>query len=316
MLGAAQAQRRLERLRLVLGRRVHREVVATDGAAPGARLTHTRVRRPLDVLQLVGLLLRVRRVDERPVQLEGTASLLERQTDLVLLLVGQRRVRQPGGADLLQDLQPTHGALVDDHRLAVLGQDAPARRLGEGVVDDDETLVLGSGEENLVRLALVTQLPGHLDHLVPRARRLGGDAVVVPEQLHVRVLRRGVELAVPLRRLERAGEHVLLGLDLVLARPLLDPPGFGELGYPGHVEAQDVHRRVPRGEPAHHLLALTVGVAGQFVVDDLVASARLLVAVVHDRLEVVFRGVVDVDLHPVARPARGQHRPGHRGGTE
>lgn len=72
----------------------------------------------------------------------------------------------------------------------------------------------------------------------------------------------------------------LVRLRLVGARPRHDPAGLRELGLPGHVEAQDVHRAVMRGEAPDQLLALAVGGLRQLLVGDLVRAMTLRVAVV------------------------------------
>jgi hypothetical protein len=187
--------------------------------------------------------------------------------------------------------------------LAVVAEDLAAGALGEGVVEDDEALVLRAHGEHLVRLALPLQLLGGGDHLVPGLRRLGHEVLAVPEQLHVGVLRRAVELVLVAGGLQGAGEGAPLDLGLVLAGPLQDPVGAGELLGPGDVEAEHVHAAVLRGEPADELHPLVVRLPRQHPVGDLVAPLGLRVAVVDDLLQVLLRRVVQVDRGRTAVPA-------------
>ena len=132
----------------------------------------------------------------------------------------------------------------------------------------------------------------------------------VPEELDVCVLRRGVELVLVPGGLQRAVERALFDLGPVLAGPLPDPVGAGELLRPGDVQAEQVHAAVLGGEPAHHLHPLVVGPARQHPVLDPVASLGLGVAAVDDLLEVLLRRVVQVDRRYAALVggAAGRHR--------
>ena len=88
-------------------------------------------------------------------------------------------------------------------------------------------------------------------HVLRRVRHQVG---AVPQQLGVAVVGHRVELAVPDGGLQRDVQGAVARLLLVGARPRQDPARLGELGLPGHVEAEDVHRAVAGGEPADHLL--------------------------------------------------------------
>lgn len=177
-----------------------------------------------------------------------------------------------------------------------------------------------------MRPTLIPQPLRHRDHLVPGGRRLGHQVLAVPQQLDVRVLRRGVELVLVPGGLQRPFEGAFLHLGAVLPGPFPDPVGAGELLGPGHVEAEHVHAVVLGREPAHHLHPLLVGLPRQNPVDDAVPPTRLGVAPVDHLLEVLLRRVVQVDRgHPAVtaggtrrhrchkRQCRGRRRHPHAG---
>src|SRR5690606_6369087 len=85
------------------------------------------------------------------------------------------------------------------------------------------------------------------------------------------------------------------GRHAVRAGPWQDPAGLRELGNPSHVEPDDVHRLVARGEPAHELLALAIGVARQYVLFDRIATSRLSVAACEHLVEVVLLVFVEAE---------------------
>ena len=124
------------------------------------------------------------------------------------------------------------------------------------------------------------------------------------------MLRDAVELVLPGGRVDRRLEDVLGGRGGLLRGQLADPARLGELGRPGDVHAEQVHARVLGGEPAHELVALAVGVAGQQVADDGVATGRLLVAGGDDLVELRRAGAaVQVDRRrPPGRSSRPRAR--------
>lgn len=144
-------------------------------------------------------------------------------------------------------------------------------------------------------LALPLEVLGDADHVVPALRGLGDQVTAVPEQLHVGVLRRSVELALVPGGVQRARQGALLHLALVLTGPLPDPLRAGELLGPGDVEAEHVHPGVLGGQPADQLHPLVVGLPGQHPVGDLVAALGPGVAVVDHLLQVLLGWVVQVD---------------------
>ena len=182
--------------------------------------------------------------------------------------IGGRRVRQA-----LHDLRRDLGRRADDHRVA-RADDPAAGRIDERVEPHDQPLVLGALLLDVVRLALLGQLLGVIDHLVPGLGRRLDQVLAVPEQLGVGVDRRGPQPAVVGGRLQRAGQHALGDRGAVGAGPRPDPARRRELGGPVDVHREDVDRRVAGGEPLDQRLALLVRRVGEEVDVDLVRAVR------------------------------------------
>ena len=140
----------------------------------------------------------------------------------------------------------------------------------------------------------------------------GDQVIAVPEQLHVGVLRRRVQLVLVPGGVQRARQGALLDLALSWTGPLPDPLRAGELLGPGDVQPEHVHPGVLGGQPADQLHPLVVGLPGQHPVGDLVPALGLGVAVVDHLLQVLLGRVVQVDRGrtsaTVVGAARGQRR--------
>ncbi len=236
----------------------------------------------LKFLNSFGLVRLHRRIDERVVQLEGgrcPLSIASRfWSSICTDSDGSAAGEEASCFMIVQRLARPARPCVS---LVAFGLSTlPPALATQRVEPDDDALVLRALDLDEVRLALLGQGDRVCDHLVPGRRRLRDEVGAVPEQLGVAVVRHRVELALPDRGVERAPSACPCSPPALLA-PVhgQDPAGFGELGLPGDVEAEDVQRAVLRGQAADQLLALAVGAVRQLVVLDLVLAAALRGAV-------------------------------------
>ncbi len=151
---------------------------------------------------------------ERPVDLQRRLALLEGQPRGALVGLGDRRVRTRRGGHRLDDLQRLDrrramlGGVGQRDVLAVIGKNLSASTFQQCVEPDHQALVLLGLHGDPARLALGVQ-PGRLGHhAVPGVGRRGHQIGPVPKQLGVGGDRCGVQLVLPLGRLQRAGQRV------------------------------------------------------------------------------------------------------------
>ena len=156
------------------------------------------------------------------------------------------------------------------------------------------------------------------EHLRPRLGRRLHQVGAVPEQLGVAVVGHRDQLPAPDRGLQRPLQRASDGRCLGRAGPRPDPAGRGELGLPGDVEAEDVHRGVVGGQSPRHLQPLLVGRVLQLVVDDGVAPVAGLAAVVGRALHRTgrVREVVELQRHRPGAGAAGAAGGQRRGGQD
>ena len=195
-----------------------------------------------------------RGVHERVVDLEGRGARLHGEPAVVLLVHRQRRVGGGRGGDPLHDRQRLLGRVaLAEQDLAVLVHDAAAGAGHQSVEPHREALVLRALHLDVGRQALLGELLGCCDHLVPGGRRGGREVLAVPEDLGIGVERRRPQRVLVGGGLQRALQGALLDLRGHVVGQPLDPARRGELGGPGDVDAQDVDLGVVRrraGAPA------------------------------------------------------------------